>query len=265
MKDIRREILSQVAAGTISAQEGAARLDSLESPPPATEPQAIPSPPHPQAGDAVRQVKVISQLGSAEIVGDPSVAFAVADGPHQARQEGDVMVIEHAGFDDNNNFAFGRGHGSERRIVIDGFDIQRRKLTVRMNPDLALIASVQAGNVRVDGVHGPITGDVQAGHFRIQDFRSPLDLGVQAGNITASGRLDSGVSKVRCEMGSVRIDLEKGSSVRISARTTLGKIAIDGPATERASVGPGKDITIGPGAATLDIECTMGNVKVTAE
>jgi hypothetical protein len=31
MKDLKREILNQVAAGTISAEDGAARLDSLES------------------------------------------------------------------------------------------------------------------------------------------------------------------------------------------------------------------------------------------
>jgi hypothetical protein len=264
MNDIRREILTQVAAGTLTAEEGAARLDSLEPEAPSSEPnRAQSSPSLPAAGGMARLVKVVSQFGSAEIVGDPSVAFAIADGPHRARQEGDTMVIEHEPFDDSDGFSFGRG---SRRIAINGFDIKRRKLTVRMNPDLELVANVQAGNVRVDGVHGPITSEVQAGNCKVADFRGTLNLVVQAGNVAAGGRLDSGASKVRCEMGSVKINLEKGSSVRITARTTLGRVAIEGAAGEHTMVGQsGREVTIGSGAATLDVECTMGSVKVAAD
>ncbi|TAN32379.1 hypothetical protein EPN29_09430 [bacterium] len=264
MKDQQREILNQVAAGTITPEEGAARLEALETAATANADPAITPPSALPGSSATRQVKVVSQIGTAEIVGDPSVAYVIAGGPHRARQEGETMVIDHLPLDEAGNFSF--GHGGERRFVINGFDIQRRKLTVRMNPDLALIASVQAGNVRVDGVHGPITGEVQAGNCKILDFRGPLDLVVQAGNVSASGRLDRGASRVRCEMGSVKVNLEQGSSVRITARTTLGKVGIEGAGSERARVGQsGNDVTIGSGAATLDVECTMGNVKVTAD
>lgn len=263
MNDTRREILSQVAAGSMSAADGAARLESLETetaPPESA--STLPTPPAVPASTGLRQVKVTSQFGSTEIVGDPSVAYAVADGPHQARQDGDTMVIEHIPFDESNNgFSFGRG--DQRRIVIGGFDIQRRRLVVRMNPDLALIVNVQAGNVRVDGLHGPITGEVQAGNCTVDGFRGPLNLVVMAGNISANGRLESGASKVRCEMGSVKINLDNGSSVRITARTTMGKFAIEGERSQRAVLGQsGRDVTVGSGAGTLDVECTMGNVKV---
>src|ERR1700687_170308 len=176
MKDPRREILTQVAAGTMSAEEGAARLESLEADAPAAERAPVPPAALP-AGPAGRLVKLISQFGSAEIVGDPSVAFAIAEGPHRARQEGDTMVIEHQPFDDDDSFSF--GHGGSRRIVVNGLTMERRKLTVRMNPDLALVANVQAGNVRVDGVHGPISSEVQAGNCKVSDFRGTLDLVVQ--------------------------------------------------------------------------------------
>ena len=255
MNDLRREILTQVASGTITAEEGAARLDSLEVPAPPT-PAPSPTP----SGLTARHVKVLSQFGSAEIVGDPSVAFAVADGPHRARQEGDTMVIEHQPFDEDENFSFGPG-GSRPRVVINGLTIANRKLRVRMNPDLALTADVQAGNVRVDGVHGRIKSEVQAGNFKVADFRGTLNLIVQAGNVVASGRLDSGASKVLCEMGSIKINLEKGSSVRVTARTTLGKVAIEGAGAGRS----GREVTIGSGAGTLDVECTMGSVKVVAD
>ena len=256
MNDQRRQILAEVASGTISPEEGAARLDVLEA-----GPEAVAAAP-PSRSDA-RQVRVFSQFGSTEIVGDPSVAFAVAEGPHRARQEGDTMVIEHQLPEGHESFAFG---GGGRRIAINGVEWQRRKLTVRMNPDLALIADVQAGNVRVEGVHGPISAEVQAGSCKVDDFRGELHLVVQAGTVSASGRLDHGSSQVRCEMGSVKINLEQGSSVRVTARTTMGKVAIEGEGVGRGPAGQlGREVTIGAGSGTLEVDCTIGTVKVSAE
>jgi hypothetical protein len=259
MQDKRREILSQVASGTLTAEEGAARLDSLEAEAPSPEPGGSPVAPASEPGLTGRQVRVVSQFGTAEIVGDPSVTFAVAEGPHQARQEGDTMVFEHEPLNDTGSFTFRSHH----RDASNNFSFQNRKLTVRMNPDLALLATVQAGNVIVNGVHGPITGDVQAGNCKVADFRNTLNLVVQAGNVTASGRLDSGTSKIRCEMGSVKVNLEKGSSVRISAQTTMGKVAIEGANEGRAAAA--NSVIIGAGAATLDVQCTLGSVKVTVD
>ncbi len=256
--------MSQVAAGTLTAAEGAARLDSLDDGPSPQETATLPPAPTVPTATGSRQVKVLSQFGSVDIVGDAGVAYAVAEGPHQARQDGDTMVIEHVPFNDSNNFSFSRGE--QRRIVIGGFDIERRKLTVRMNPDLALVANVQAGNVRVVGVKGPIASEVQAGNCTLEGFRGPLNLVAQAGNISANGRLDGGASTVRCEMGSIKLNLVKGSSVRITARTTMGKVAIQDEGGEHAMLGTsGREVTIGSGAGTLDVECTMGNVKVFAD
>lgn len=263
MTELQREILTQVAAGTLTPVEAAARLEAIEAEPvPATSPAfsaaatALPPSTAP-ASPAGRRVKVSATFGGAEIVGDPSVAFAVADGPHHARQDGDTMVIEHAPFEEDGVFTFGHG---DHRVVINGFDLQRRRLTVRMNPDLALQVNVQAGNVRVHGVRGPISGEVQAGNCVIDGFRAPLDLSVQAGNVNASGRIDGGESRIRCEMGSTKLTLERGSSVRIKTRTTLGKIAVLG---EKGALGTGgRDTTLGSGAGSLDVDCTMGSVRV---
>ncbi len=167
------------------------------------------------------------------------------------------MIIEHQPLDDDS-FSFGPG-----RVVVSGLRIQGRDLKVRMNPALALIANVQAGNLRVEGVHGPITSEVQAGNCKVEGFQGTLDLVVQAGNVAVSGRLSGGASKVRCEMGSVKINLDKGSSVRISAHTTIGKVSIESDGVERSGHA-GREVTIGSGTATLAIECTMGTVKVEA-
>jgi ferric-dicitrate binding protein FerR (iron transport regulator) len=188
----------------------------------------------------------------------------VAEGPHVARREGETLVIE--GQDDG--FEMGPGfmftwpqsrHRARRMRRHPGFrwgDVP--PLRVRVNPDLPLDVDAQAGRLRISGVHGPIRANVQAGVTDISDFRSPLDLSVQAGSVTARGRLDHGASRVHCDAGSVRIHLERGSSVRVSAHTTLGKVRFDSGDARSPWV-------IGAGEGTLDIDGTMGSVGVSAD
>jgi Putative adhesin len=254
VKDLQREILSQVAAGKLSAEEGAARLEALE-----TEPGiASASRPAPTSDTraGVKQVRVVARLGNTEIIGDPNVSYAVAEGPHKARQEGDTMVIEQSPLDDEASFEFSRPPG---RIRIPRVDLGG-KLTVRMNPALPLAAKTQAGNLRISGVKGAIAAEVQAGNCDIVEFGGPLNLKVTAGNVTAKGRLDSGASTIRCQMGEVRVVLDKTSSVRIRARTTMGEITF-----ENVEAAGGNDLTIGSGAGSLDCDCTMGTIRITVE
>ena len=260
MKDLQREILNQVAAGKITAEEGVARLESLESAEAQDRPAGQPVSAPPVAG--TRRVRVASVFGSAEIIGDPGVTYADVEGPHRARQDGDTLVIEQGPIGGDDHFTFSRSDG---RSVVDSVDFGRRKIKVRMNPDLALGVQVNAGSLRIEGVHGHITGEVLGGSCRISGFESPLDFAIQAGNLSASGRLDSGASKLRCEMGNVTMNLEKGSSVKVTARTTMGKVAVESGANEPVLLGQsGKEVTVGSGASSLDIECTMGNVRVSA-
>lgn len=265
MDDKKREILNQVRAGTITAEEGAARLDELAAEASAKEaPRATGVA---TAGSSspstvtAKSVRVLSQFGSAEVIADPSVDVALADGPHKARVDGDTLVIEHVPFQEEDTWTFGV---AGRRIEINGLDWKtRRSMKVRMNPSLPLFANVQAGSLRVDGVHGPITAEVQAGSCTVNDFRAPLNVVTQAGSFTGSGRIDSGTSKVRCEMGSIRINLDRQSSVRITARTTMGKVSIDDDTGERAISGSGgKEVTVGSGTGALDVEGTMGSVRI---
>src|SRR5258706_6014568 len=170
MEDKKREILDQVRTGTITAEEGAARLDELASETvavPAT--RERPSTPASQPAPQAASVKVLSQFGSAEVVADRTVATAVAEGPHRVRVDGDTMVIEHVPFQEEDTWTFGM---AGRRIEINGFDFKaRRSLKVRMNPDLPLAVSVQAGSLRVGGVHGAISADAQAGRCTVHDIR----------------------------------------------------------------------------------------------
>ena len=240
IKPDRREILSRVASGTLSPEDAAAQLDAID----AGERQ-------PQS--SIRTVRVIRQLGSAEIVGDPSVRDAVAEGQHHARIEGDVMVFEGWNTDVPGGFVFGFGRNLASGAVV-----------VRMNPELGLDVQVQAGDCHVRGVQGPIRAKVQAGSATIDGFISPVDLTVQAGDLQATGRLDRGDSRVGCKAGSVRLHLERGSSVRIKARSALGDVELPGRGT-RLGVAGTEEYVIGDGAGSLAIETTMGSVKVTTE
>src|SRR5260370_29826826 len=174
MKALQREIVNQVAWGTIPPEEGAARLEGLEAgPSPVTTPT-------PSAGP--KQVKVVSRLGNTEVIGDASVSYAVADGPHRIREDGDTMLIEQSGFGDDS-FEFLRRPGRANAFG--------ETLRIRMNPTVPLIARVQAGNVRIDGIHGALTAEVQAGNCRVNDFRGPIRLSVRAGYPEGSGQHDS--------------------------------------------------------------------------
>jgi hypothetical protein len=242
MKDLQREIVNQVASGTISPEEGAARLEGLEAgPAPVTTPT-------PSAGP--KQVKIVSRFGNTEVIGDASVSYAVADGPHRIRQDGDTMLIEQSGFGDDS-FEFLRRPGRP--------NASGETLRIRMNPMVPLVARVQAGNVRIDGIHSALTAEVQAGNCRVNDFRGPIRLSVVAGNVEASGQLDSGASSIRCNMGEVKVSLARRSSVSITARTTMGDVAIEGEGITHSG---SHQAVLGDGAGTLDIDCTLGSVRV---
>ena len=259
MKDLKREILAQVAAGKMTPDEAATRLEELEAEPPRTSTTTVETPPAPQPDGPIKRVKVVSSIGTAEVIGDSSVAYVVAEGTHRARQEGDTMIIEHIPFEESDHFVFGR---NRRRYVINGLDVHDRRVTIRINPDLPLTASIAAGALRVSGCHSTIDAEVQAGSCKIDDFCAPLNIHVQAGSVSARGRLDAGDSTIRCEMGTVKVHLTQGSSVRVSARSTLGRITAQSEGEDVVLGEGGKQITFGSGKGTLNIDTTMGSVKL---
>lgn len=238
----------------MTPEEAAARLDESETralPPPAPIAPAI-------SADQVQTVRVISDFGSVRVYGDASVNGAVAEGPHTAEQDGSTLVIR-ASLTGLGGFVFNR----RGRIRVNmGNPGPNDRIDVRMNPRLALGLECKAGEVRVEGVEGPIQADVMAGEVRIERFRSPIDLNVRAGQVRARGLIDSGESRVRCSAGQVRLELERGSSVRVRASARLGNIDLD-DGSEAVMIGGGaQERVIGAGAGLLDIEATMGNVEV---
>jgi hypothetical protein len=305
IEDAKRRILEQVAEGSLSPSEAAERLAALNhtgeagpAPDADTEPARTYERTVAASGpSSVETIKVRGTFRAVEIIGDPSVRDAVADGGHSARHEGDTLVIE-AGtleFDDDDDddddwfrFASGRAIGYRRRV---GMRLRSgAALQVRMNPDLALDAKVEAGPLTIKQVHGPIKARVSAGPLKIDEFEGPIDLHVAAGPIKARGRLDRGESAIQCEAGSVNIQLSEDSSVRVKATATLGKVHLFGRRHDRDRddrewhwedlAGPGvnrivgdvlgklggsHEATIGAGEGTLDVEVAMGAVHISTE
>ena len=247
MQDAKREILQKVATGAISAEEAAAELEAMEggAEPAASAPLAAP----PSGG--IARVKIMAALGSVTVIGDESVLEAVADGPHTARRENGVMVIE------SDQDAIGTGF-----IFTGGRFGFTRQVTIRMNPRLPLEADLDAGSLRVQGVRGPIKANIQAGSTRIEGFTEPIDLDIQAGSVRLSGRLTEGRSRISCQAGKVSVQLDRQSSVKIAARTSMGKITLPGTPSVTGWGDGTASAQVGGGAGSLEINSEMGAVTV---
>lgn len=294
MSEDRRTILQRVASGELSPEEAAEQLDRLSAQPPPPpvppEPGGAPPPP-PPAGDAppfepvsegetgeraraetpppsgglsaspLERVRVVRNLGATRITGDREVLEAVAEGPHRAERMPHELVI-HSDFDEEGGFNFNRVQGQWGRY-------RNARLNVRMRPDLPLTLQAQAASVQVEAVTGPISGDVQAGSVSIDGSQGPFDLTVQAGSLTIVGAINKGTSRLRCEAGSVHIVLRPGSSVRIVTHSTLGYVSLPGEGRGRVDdfvMGGGtREVTVGSGEARLEVEATMGSVRITQE
>ncbi|MBI4728685.1 MAG: hypothetical protein HY775_04185 [Acidobacteria bacterium] len=244
----RRRILEDVAGGRTTPEQAAALLEDAGEGPQREEP-----------AETARRVRVEGSFHSLKIVGDPEVREAVAEGEHSVVRDGDALVVQ---------------AGTSRRfgwtiLPRHGFVVYRGKpsLEVRVNPQLPLEVDLDAGNLAVSGVWGPIRAEVDAGSARIEGFRGPIDLRVDAGAVDLKGTLATGESRIRCSAGVVRIHLQRGSSVRIRARGSGGAIKLPGrpDASAVVALGGTSEAVVGDGAGSLDIELSAGAVKVTAD
>ena len=260
--EARRAILEAVAAGRMDPSDAADALADLDEELDAAESEeqhettrerivertVVASADEDQSRRRITGVKVDGSFRSIEVIGDDDVIEAVADGQHRLRWDGDILVIDGTSmgldnddddedYDDDEDFE-GPGdwfrvyapHRLRRVHMGRGWDhdprSRARPLRVRMNPDLSLEARVEAGPLTIRRVRGPVKARVSAGPLVIEGFESPLDVRVAAGKVSASGRVDHGVSTINCDAGKVSLHLQRGSDVRVTASATLGKVDI---------------------------------------
>lgn len=271
----RRSILTQVAEGTLSPDEAAERLSELGGAP--TDGRGDTTPGSAAGGERglppgapATSLRITGSVRMIEIIGDPTVAEAVAEGPHDARREGDVLVIEGEGPDvswSQPGWRYSYSSSRSRGPIVMGLGQNRRMpaLKVRVNPELPIEIGVKAGAMSVRGVNSPITAECDAGSLQIKDFSGPLQVCVNAGKVEASGRMVKGASRIEANAAKVELRLDPDSSVRIHARSELGRILLPGggPRPGKGSLlGQESDALIGAGDATLDVEVNVGAASV---
>jgi hypothetical protein len=268
--DERRRVLERVARGELTPAEAALLLDQLEAGAEGVTTVRGPEP------DRAARVRIVRTFWPVEVSGDASVREAVAEGPHLVRRIGDALVVEGepdegpaAGFWFTTPWPGGPGRIRWPPGAPSGPAslrwMQRMAalwppagawLRLRLNPDLPLEVETQVGSVRVRDLRAPVRLQLQAGRAALEGCSGPLAVEVQAGAVSLRGRLSRGTSRVRCEAGTVRVHLEPGSSLRVTAASTLGRVSLDGAETA-------PPWTIGAGEGELDIRTTMGSVWVT--
>jgi hypothetical protein len=252
----RRHILEQVASGELSPEEADDLLRGVTEDPP-------------KNTASVTKVVIRAGAGAMEIIGDPSVAQADVEGPHQISVEGDTLVIR--GEMERTvpgGFAINVG-GRRRRVHVapGGVTIGRRHysaLRVRVNPSLELDAELDAGPLSISGVKGPVRARLAAGPMTIENFEGPLDLSVNAGAIRAVGIMTGGDSRIRSDAGAVKVQLHPSSDVHVQAHAALGKVSLftSDDSERRFGTDRRHEATLGNGTASLRVDTAMGSVHV---
>lgn len=190
------------------------------------------------------------------IASEPRVATASVDGAHVLRRTGSVLEISSDG---------------ELGASIDGFTLLRpprsledvrnlglgKELFIRVNPNLIVDVELTAGSLTTEDVRFLGKVRVTAGGARLMGIEEAHDVLVQAGQATVKGRITTGRSRLRCESGSLVVQLDDDSNVTVRAESQLGKVAWSG-----GHSGAGDEVVMGNGAARLDVGVVMGHATV---
>lgn len=190
------------------------------------------------------------------IASEPRVATVSVDGAHVLRRNGSVLEISSDG---------------ELGASIDGFTLLRpprsledvrnlglgKELFIRVNPNLIVDVELTAGSLTTEDVRFLGKVRVTAGGAKLTGIEEAHDVLVQAGQATVKGRITTGRSRLRCESGSLVVQLDDDSNVTVRAESQLGKVAWSG-----GHSGAGDEVVMGNGAARLDVGVVMGHATV---
>jgi hypothetical protein len=202
--DERRQLLEDVARGEITPEDAANRLrggdddSNDEQPDPADRTWTFvdedddddddPATRAPASG-TTRRLRIEASAAKVEVIGDATIAEAVAQGDCTMHRDGDTLVISTDPVERFQGFGI-RIHG--RKVLVDHPD----RVKVRVNPNLPLELDVNAGAITVKGVDAPVDCEVNAGAVKLKGLSQPVNARVNAGSLKWSGRLSDGSSTV---------------------------------------------------------------------
>ncbi len=206
----------------------------------------------------VQRVTVRAIGRRVRLIGEPAINGVAVDGPHVIKRDGDTLAITSDG---------------EMGVSIDGLNVLRnptnlrshmnglaKELSVRVNPALQVEVEVTGGSVAAERIPGLTRVRVTAGTAKVADVDGPIDLLVQAGSASLDAQITKGRSRVRVESGAANVTLRRGSDVRVHTESQLGRVTWTGAVT-----GQSKDVEIGRGRATLDVEVLVGTAQIASD
>ncbi|HQR79016.1 MAG TPA: hypothetical protein PLT68_02230 [Actinomycetota bacterium] len=249
MSEELKTLLEQVAAGTVSAQEASSRIRAMaESDQAAT------------VDEPVRRIVVKAGGVRLNIVADPGVAEAVAEGPHTMQRDGDALLI-------TTNTTTGDYTVEPPRSAFMtwvGQMVNRvgARLDLRVNPNLPIQVLLVGGALDMSGVQAGASVGVEAGSAHLRGG-GPLLLDIASG----SGRVDwvfTGQSRVRADMGSVNVLVRAESDVVVTADTSLGQAVVKAHTGNLRAPQDGStpEVAVGAGTGRLTVSSRMGSAQV---
>ena len=99
-----------------------------------------------------------------------------------------------------------------------------------------------------------------AGGATLERVAEANDVLVQAGSASIRGDLATGRSRIRCESGSLDIELGDRSNVTVRTDVQLGRVSWTGTDNDNVD-----EVVLGNGAARLDVGVVMGWATIKAD
>jgi hypothetical protein len=191
------------------------------------------------------------------IVADPTVATAVADGPHALRREGSVLVLDAPSEDGYRTTPPPRFLGWVPTAWTGG---RGQKVLVRINPSLPLTVEATACSVDVSGLRAPLTLGGSASSISVRDHVGALHGSLNMGSLDVEATVHD-PSDLACELGSIDVRLRPGSDVTVTATTDLGEVKLPGFARREAS-STRQSYVVGAGTHPFTIAVRLGSASV---
>ena len=174
------DLLAQVASGELDPAEAARRLDE-DPTAPTVDTAPLPS------YTGITGVVITGVGVRLHVVADPSVATAVADGPHLVRQDDDRLVFDLPGRARREDGFAATPRWQWGKMRIDWPYGSGERVTVRVNPALSLRLELTACDANVRGMRSALEVGCFSSSLGVVDHDGPL-----TGTITTgSARIDA--------------------------------------------------------------------------
>lgn len=257
-----RDLLARVAAGEVTPAEAAHLLDESESvAAPITDTATAPQP----AATSLTSLAIRTDGAEVTVVADPSVAEAVAEGPHTFVREGNTLRLTTGRSEDPHGFWV--DSSMPRWLAWLPQAVQEKiRVVVRVNPNLPVTIDGMASAVAVTGSRSPLVVRLKASQLTVSDHESTVDLKMSMGQIDADLLLTEGDSTIISDVGAAHVWLRRGSDLRLTCSADMGSVDIAGLPRANTPLHRGMqmrdEVVLGDGRGSLVVSARMGEVAV---